>query len=86
MTALHDALRIAARVIAERQPMEHEIDELARGAAGLIENEVRRLMAEKRRAVWIEPRIGNVLGKRGQLIDKRCTHKPIAYTVTRKGD
>ena len=47
MTALHDAFRLAAEIIAAEQPAEHEIDELARGAAGFIETEVRRLMAEK---------------------------------------
>jgi hypothetical protein len=34
------------------------------------------------RAVWIEPRNGI----HGQVIDKRCRHKPIAYEVKRKGD
>jgi hypothetical protein len=81
-TALHMAYRLAARLIAENQPMEHEIDELARGAAGFIDREVRKLMAQKRRAVWIEPRNGI----KGQVIDSKCKMKPIDYVVRRKGN
>jgi hypothetical protein len=82
VTALHDAFRLAARIIAERQPMEHEIEELARGAAGFIDAEVRFLMRQKRRAMWIEPR----QGIKGQVIDEKCRMKAIAYEIRRKKD
>jgi hypothetical protein len=82
VTALHDAVYAVAKIIADKQPAEYEIEELIRGCAGKLDIYVRELMREKRRAVWIEPR----QGMHGQVIDEKCRMKAIDYVVKRKGD
>ena len=79
---LRVALLSAAEIIASRTVLEHEIKEAAERAAVVIEEVAREKARQNRRAMWIEPR----MGRKGQVIDSSCTHRPIAYVVKRKGD